>query len=134
MDALLDDLKHAFRSLRRSPAFAAAAILSLGLAIGADTAVFSLVDSLLVRPLPYADPARLISQGARLALLAVALGVPASLALARLLGSLLYGVAPTDAATHVATSAAVLALALIASWLPARRASRIDPVSALRAE
>src|SRR6266481_3043977 len=61
MDALLDDLKHAFRSLRRSPAFAAAAILSLGLAIGADTAVFSLVDSLLVRPLPYADPARLIS-------------------------------------------------------------------------
>ena len=75
-----------------------------------------------------------VAQGARLALLAVAVGAPASLALARVLGSLLYGVAPTDAATHVATSAGILALALVASWVPARRASRIDPMIALRSE
>jgi len=74
-----------------------------------------------------------VAQGARLALLAVALGAPASLGLARVLGSLLYGVAPTDVATHAATSAAIFALALLASWLPARRASRIDPMIALRA-
>jgi predicted permease len=75
-----------------------------------------------------------VAQGARLALVAVALGAPASLALSCVLGSLLYGVAPTDAATHSATSAGIFALALLASWLPARRASRIDPMIALRAE
>jgi len=76
----------------------------------------------------------MVTQGAQLAAVAVAVGVPASLALTRLLRSLLYGVAPTDAATHAVTSAAIFALALLASWLPARRASRIDPMIALRAE
>ena len=61
MDVLQDDVKSAFRSLRRSPAFAAIAVLSLGLAIAADTAVFSVVDAILVRPLPFADPSRLVS-------------------------------------------------------------------------
>ena len=74
-----------------------------------------------------------VAQGARLALLAVALGVPSSLVLARVLGSLLHGVQPTDTATHAGTCAAILGLALLASWLPARRASRIDPMIALRA-
>ena len=76
----------------------------------------------------------MVAQGAQLAAVAVAVGVPASLALTRLLRSLLYGVAPTDVATHALTSAAIFALALLASWLPARRASRIDPMIALRAE
>jgi len=76
----------------------------------------------------------MVAQGAQLAAVAVAVGVPASLALTRLLRSLLYGVAPTDVATHAVTSAAIFALALLASWLPARRASRIDPMIALRAE
>jgi len=75
-----------------------------------------------------------VAQGMNLALVALAFGVPLSLALARVLGSLLYGVAPTDAATHAATSAAIFALALVASWLPAWRASRIDPMLALRDE
>ena len=76
----------------------------------------------------------IVAQGAQLAAVAVAIGVPASLALARLLRSLLYGVTPADPATHVGTAAAVFALALLASWVPARRASRIDPMIALRAE
>jgi predicted permease len=73
-----------------------------------------------------------IVNGVRLALFAVAIGVPASLALSRVLVSQLYAVAPTDTATHAATAATVFLLAILASWLPARRASRTDPVIALR--
>jgi predicted permease len=53
------DLAFAWRTLRRSPAFALTAILTLGLAIGANTAVFSLIDSVLLRPLPYPEPDRI---------------------------------------------------------------------------
>jgi len=82
---------------------------------------------------PRGDVERMfIVNAAHLALFALAIGVPASFALARVLGSLLYGVAPSDGVTHAATAAAVFLLAIVASWVPARRASRIDPVIALR--
>src|SRR2546429_301319 len=51
---------HPFRSLRRSPAFAATAILTLALGIGGSTAIFSLIDAVLIRPLPYGSPERLV--------------------------------------------------------------------------
>jgi len=54
------DLKYAFRWLARSPGFALTAILSLGLGIGFNTAIFAVVDALLLRPLPVREPARLI--------------------------------------------------------------------------
>jgi predicted permease len=54
-----NDLRFAFRQLRKSPGFSSAAILTLGLAIGANTAVFSLVDAALVKSLPYPQPDRL---------------------------------------------------------------------------
>jgi predicted permease len=57
---MLNDLKYAFRWLRRSPGFAAVAILSLGLGIGANTAMFSLVDAVLLRPIPVEDPDSLV--------------------------------------------------------------------------
>ena len=54
------DLRHAARSFSKAPGFTAAAILSLALAIGANTAIFSVASAILLRPLPYRDPARLV--------------------------------------------------------------------------
>jgi ABC-type antimicrobial peptide transport system permease subunit len=61
-------------------------------------------------------------------------GVPAALAGTRLLEALLYGLTPRDALTLNAAAALMIGLALIAGYAPARRAARIDPMVALRAE
>jgi len=69
----------------------------------------------------------------RLALIGIGAGVAGSLVVARLIASLLFGTAPTDPQTFVAMAVLLFAVALLAGYLPARRASRIDPVIALRA-
>ncbi len=75
-----------------------------------------------------------MGQGNALALAGVALGIATATVLTRLLRGMLYGVAPLDPVTYVAVPALVVAIAALACYLPARRATRIDPMMALRSE
>src|SRR2546422_2248853 len=61
MDVVGRDVRYAFRAMRRTPSFTAVALVTLAIAIGANTAIFSVVDALLVRPLPYRDADRLVT-------------------------------------------------------------------------
>ena len=82
-----------------------------------------------------ADLIRLVVwQGVGLALAGTVLGLAAALALGRLLTKLLFGVKPSDPATLLAVMLLLVAIALLAAFLPARRATRVDPIIALRCE
>jgi predicted permease len=75
-----------------------------------------------------------VGRGLVLAALGVALGTAGAYALTRVLSSLLFGVSARDPMTFAAVATLLAAVAVVASWLPARRAARVDPLSAMRAE
>jgi hypothetical protein len=101
-------------------------------AVGQRTRELGVRMALGARPL---DALRLVLRdGMRPVAIGVAIGLVASLWLTRGLRSLLFEVTPTDPATLAAVSAFLIGVAAVACWIPARRASRVDPMVALRAE
>jgi putative ABC transport system permease protein len=81
------------------------------------------------------DVLRLVmGQGMKLALAGVALGLVASVALTRTIKSLLFGVSTIDPVTFAALPLLVMLIGMLACWIPARRATRVDPLIALKYE
>jgi putative ABC transport system permease protein len=74
----------------------------------------------------------ILLQGMRLAVIGVAIGIAAGLGLTRLLASFLFGVQPRDPLVFIAVPILLTAVALLACYIPARRATRINPLEALR--
>jgi ABC-type antimicrobial peptide transport system permease subunit len=75
-----------------------------------------------------------VRQGMRPILVGIGAGLLGAAALTRFIGTLLYGVTPLDPLTFAAVVVLQGAVGLIACWIPARRATRVDPLTALRAE
>jgi len=75
-----------------------------------------------------------VRQGMTMTLIGLALGLVGVIALSRVMVGLLYGVSPTDPLTFTGVSIVLLVVALLACLIPARRATRVDPIVALRSE
>jgi hypothetical protein len=145
VDGLLQDLRLGCRTLRATPVVTAVAVLSLALGIGANTAIFSIVDSLVLRALPVSEPQQLATITGGLGPTStwtypiwteiqrrVVVGVALSAWASMFVASLLYGLEPRDPVTLVGAALLLGAVGAIAGWLPAHRASRIDPAVVLR--
>jgi ABC-type antimicrobial peptide transport system permease subunit len=154
MQAFWQDMQHGLRLLKRAPGFAAAAIVMLGLGVGAATAMFGIVDSVLLRPLPFPDSHRIVTLSeiaddgrllraslptfqdwtARARSFDAIAAMRGDSTSGQLIANQLYGVSARDASVFIGSGLLLAATALLAAYLPARRASRTNPIEALRAE
>jgi len=146
----MNDLRFAFRQLLKNPGFTVVAVLTLALGLGANTVVFSVARTVLLRPLGFDGEDRLmwirlanasprvllglLFQAGHLALVGLVIGLCVSFATNRLLASQLFGLSPHDPFLLTMVSVLLLFVALLASFLPARRAAQVDPMEALRHE
>ena len=75
-----------------------------------------------------------LKQGMKLVLLGIVIGVPAALVVTRVIKSLLFGFSSVDLATYAGVTLLLVGVAFLACWIPARRATKVDPMIALRYE
>jgi putative ABC transport system permease protein len=146
MEHLGRDLRDALRSARKSPGFAvlssfaalALALAVIGLYGVLSHAVAQRTSELGVRLALGATPGHLLrlvlGDGLRLTIVGFVIGALVGAAGARAMSHLLFGVQDFDPATFAGAAALLVGVALIASFVPARRASRVDPMVALRSE
>ena len=120
MDTLLQDIRYALRTLAKAPGVALVAIVTLGLGVGATTTVFSVVQGVLLRSLPFPHAERLVD-------------IKLTRAEYRHPGMVGGGTSPL-AAFFGAVVGVLLCAAGLAAYVPSRRAARLDPVVALRTE
>jgi ABC-type antimicrobial peptide transport system permease subunit len=83
---------------------------------------------------PASLKAMVVRQEAVVAIIGTIVGLVGAFAVTRLLASFLYGVSATDPITYLCVALALIAIAMLASYVPARRATRVDPTTALRTE
>jgi hypothetical protein len=129
MSTLLLDLRVALRSSVRAPRFSVPAILALALGTGATSATVSVVRGVMLEPLPYRDPDRIVTiwETNQRALFAAG-------AATRVLQTLLHDTEPRDPSTFAIAAVVLMAVAVLASYVPARRGTRIALAEALHPE
>jgi len=139
----LQDVRFAKRQFGKARAFTAIAVIALVLAAIGLYGVIAYGGTQRTREIgvrvalgadPQAVTTLVVGGGFRLAVAGVVIGSGAAVAATRVLESMLYGVSPADPLTLVGIALLVAAIALVASYVPARRALRIDPTEALRAD
>ena len=167
METLFKDIRYGVRSLLNRPGFTSIVIITLAVGIGANTAIFSVVNAVLLRPLPFAEPGRLVMLWEDASRIGFPQNTPAPAnyvdwktqtrsfegmaatmwASFNLTGygepqklngeavtADLFGVTATDPFTYGSVALLLAAVALLSCLLPARRATKVDPMVALRSE
>ena len=134
MDALIQDLRYAARTLLKSPGFTAVIGLYVVIAFGVAQRTREIGVRIALGARPRDVVLLVLRQDVALTAAGLAVGVGGALALTRLIRSERYGVSATDPVTYMSVSFMLAAVAVLATYVPARRATRIDPTTALRYE